>query len=165
MAPSMSEHRVIVVGETRSLGTAVAELFIADGIEVVLVEELSEGERWAAKADPGDSFVLVAAANGPRCESVDQWAKSTLRHCDLVVVGAREVDRSYRPRLHLVPLPLEPRRLLGLVRALLGLPLHLSSGAGDPSEVVNLRARIFGERRSDAAAGIVHVAEPVVPGA
>jgi NAD(P)-dependent dehydrogenase (short-subunit alcohol dehydrogenase family) len=160
---AMPEQLVIVIGETKSLGAAVTELFLTDGLDVVLVDNLAEGERWAMEDGQPRSIVLVAAANGRRCETVERWIKSTLRHRDLVVVGAREVDRTYRPHLHIVPLPLEPRRLLALVRTLLGLALHESSGYGDPAASVNLRARVLGERRSEHLPSIGAPTEPLAP--
>jgi hypothetical protein len=134
----MPARTALVIGETPSLATAVADLLLADGLDVVLLSTLADGETWAATAEPGALFVVVAAANGHRCETVLRWPESALHQCDLVVVGAREVDRTYRPRLHIVPLPLDPRQFVALIRGLLGLALHERSGYADPAGTVLL---------------------------
>lgn len=151
----MSEPRVIVVGETRSLGVAVAELLVSDGLEVVLVETLDEGESYAAANPSAAPFVLVAAASGRACATAVRWPESSLRDSELVVVGAREVDQRYRTHLHLVPLPLEPHRLLALVRLLLGLPLRERTGYSDPAGAVRFHARTFATHRTEPTPELV----------
>jgi hypothetical protein len=132
----MAEAQVIVVGETRSLGLAVAELFASDCIDAVLVGGLDEAERHAAARPTAAPFVLVAAASGRYCETLERWPTSSLRGADLVVVGARELVGTGRPRLHLVPLPLEPHRLLALVRMLLGEPPRPRAGYSESPGIV-----------------------------
>ena len=119
---------MIVVGETRSLGLAVTELLASDCLDAVLVGDLSAAEQHAASRPAAAPFVLVAAASGRTCETLERWPTSSLRAAELVVVGARDLERAERPRLHLVPLPLEPHRLLSLVRSLLGAAPPTRSG-------------------------------------
>jgi hypothetical protein len=132
----MAEPRVIVVGETYSLGMAVAELLTSDGIGTVLVTRFDEAERQASARSDTSPLVLVAAANGPECVTVERWPESSLSEAELVVVGARGLEPSDVPHLHLVSLPLEPGRLLVLVRSLLTRPFSAPPDRSGPPNAV-----------------------------
>ncbi|MCI4325338.1 MAG: hypothetical protein L3K00_05615 [Thermoplasmata archaeon] len=124
----MPARRVIVVAETRSLGAAVSELLVSDGLDAPLVRDLAEAEHQAAMIRAKHRLVLVAAASGRECETVERWPHSSLREAPLVVVGARDLDPTSRARLHVVPLPLDPVQFLDLVRSLLGIPVRGRTG-------------------------------------
>jgi hypothetical protein len=129
----MDSLGIIVIAETPSLGSALLELFASDHLEAHMVDHLVAAERYASTRPAAAPALLVAAANGRGCVTVEQWPKSSLRNSALVVVGARDVDRSEQARLHIVPLPLDPRRLLALVRNLAGVPGPTRGGPTEPS--------------------------------
>jgi len=123
MAPS----RVLVIGETPSLGRSIVDLLEAEGVHAVYVDDIrSQGPLTSlAQRFP----VVVAACNAPYCQTARQWVGGELPDVTLIVVGTRDPALRESPRLRLFPLPLLPSRFLGIVHGLLD--------AGTPSRLVS----------------------------
>lgn len=119
---------VLVVDETPSLGGSVVALLEADGLAVRRFADFHGAESYHAAANALHPVVVVAS-NAHYCPSASRWALSALRDADLVVVGTRDPALRSAGRLHVVRLPLEPERLLELVRGLLGSTPSASPGA------------------------------------
>ena len=115
----MRGDRVVVVGETPSLGAAVNELLLSDRYDSRLVSSLESAERLLRGHRPSDPTVIVTAANGAFCATFLLWPKSSLRDLELVVVGDRYRTVVPSPHVHVLRLPIDPEELLGLVRRLL----------------------------------------------
>jgi hypothetical protein len=110
---------VLVVDETPSLGGSVVALLETDGLSVRRFADLHGAESYHTGAG-GAHPVVVVASNAHYCPSASRWALGALREADLVVVGTRDPALRSAGRLHVVRLPLEPQKLLELVRDLLG---------------------------------------------
>ena len=114
----MGAPEVLVVGETPSLGRSITDLLETENVRARHVLDLrDEGElsRLWLRAP-----VLVAASNGPFCTTARRWIRGEFPGVALVVVGSRDpVLTPELNRVHLVALPLQPDRFLGLIQELL----------------------------------------------
>jgi len=113
----MPERRVLIVGETPSLGRSIADLLEADGLPVRFVLDAESERPWATLADRFP--VLVVASAGYFCSTVRRWARGEIPRGTLVVVGSHDPLVRPAPGLTAVPLPLAPGPLVGMVRHLL----------------------------------------------
>jgi hypothetical protein len=106
---------VLVVGETPSLGQAIADLLESDGVPV------RYSPAGAAAFGPGVELpaVIVAACNAGQCGTARRWLAGEFDRSRLVVVGARDPALARASEIRFVPLPLEPAPFLRLVRSLL----------------------------------------------
>ena len=118
----MNPPPILVVAEAASLGSAVVDLLLEDGLEVKRVNTLSPepSERPGASA-PLPEVVVSVPGNRPS-GTYRSWATGPYRGVPLVIVGTRPTEPVSSDLVHLVTLPLSPQRLLGLVRTLAGLP-------------------------------------------
>ncbi|HTP54304.1 MAG TPA: hypothetical protein VML94_05005 [Thermoplasmata archaeon] len=124
----MAPPGVLVVGETPSLGRSIVDLLEASGVSAHYVDDIRAEEPLGTL---GRRYsVVVAASNTHYCATARQWATGELPDVALVVVGSRDPFVT-RARLQLVPLPLLPARLLGLVRSL------LDGGTAPPGTLVS----------------------------
>jgi hypothetical protein len=110
---------VLLVEETPSLGSSLVALLEAEGLTVRRFSDLAAAEQFHADRRSAHRLVLVAS-NAHYCPSASRWALGPLGDAHLVVVGTRDPALRSAGRLHVVHLPLEPARLLELVRGLLG---------------------------------------------
>ena len=108
---------VVVVAETPSLGSAVLELLIAEGLGATKVDELAEAVRTYQESG-GLPRLLVCASSNRRCQTAWQWATGPFAAVALVVVGTRDSTLPEARRIHFVTLPLSPTVLVELVRTL-----------------------------------------------
>ncbi|MFY9717038.1 MAG: hypothetical protein WAK40_03790 [Thermoplasmata archaeon] len=112
----MEPPRVLVVGETPSLGRSIVDLLESSGVRAHYVDDIHAEEPLGTL---GRRYrVVVAASNTHYCVSARQWASGELPDIALVVVGSRDPFLA-RVKLQLVPLPLLPSRFLGVIRSLL----------------------------------------------
>ncbi len=130
----MDPPRVLVVGETPSLGRSIADLLDAGGVsaeyvlDVEAIQPLSELSRRFR--------VLVAASNSPYCTTGRRWLRGEMPGVDLVVVGSRDPQVEDSTGLHRVGLPLIPEDFLRLLRTLSSSDRNAThrSGARDDPE-------------------------------
>jgi hypothetical protein len=109
---------VLLIEETPSLAGSLVALLEAEGVTVRRCPDLAEAERFHA-AGPAPPRVVLVASNAHYSPTASRWALGPLREAHLVVVGTRDPALRSAGRLHVVRLPLEPVRLLELVRSLL----------------------------------------------
>jgi hypothetical protein len=112
-------EEVLVVEETPSLAGSLVALLESDGIAVRRFPDLRAAEQFHERA-PSAHRLVVVASNTHYCPSASRWALGPLREAALVVVGTRDPALRSAGRLHVVHLPLDPPRLLELVRSLGG---------------------------------------------
>jgi len=110
--------RLVVVGETPSLASALVDLLRSEGLAVGVVRDVREAAALPPKA-PSAPRLFISASNSRHCETADRWQAGWLEGTDLIVVGTRDPDLRSEGRLHIVPLPLIPAEFLALVRSLL----------------------------------------------
>jgi hypothetical protein len=109
----MSSSDVLVVGETPSLGRALADLLESDQLTCRYVEDLAREET-----ELGETSVVVAACNATYSPTARKWIRGDLPRTHLVVVGSRDPSITPESGIHLVALPLPPKHFLRLVRGL-----------------------------------------------
>jgi hypothetical protein len=113
----MQAQRVLVVGETPSLGRSIADLLDAENVPTRYVLDLGAEEPLASLANRYS--VIVAAATGYFCTTVRRWLRGEMPGVKLVVVGSRDPILGTTPGVRIVELPLRANGLLGTVRELL----------------------------------------------
>ncbi len=116
----MSVEGVLVVGETPSLGRAIADLLEAENVPTQYVHDVSADSSLPSLH--GRYPVVVVACNATFCATARRWLRGEFPDVELVVVGSRDPILSRANGVHQVPLPLVPSRLLGMVRSLLSPP-------------------------------------------
>jgi|SRR5580692_7830581 hypothetical protein len=119
----MPTRAVLVVGETPSLGRSIVDLLESSGVPtrfVTQIDALTPLSELSAEYP-----VVVAACNESFCSTARRWLWGEVPNVAMVVVGARDPALVEAYGLRLVPLPLVPVALLGLIRGLLV--------AGDPA--------------------------------
>jgi len=121
----MSAPGVLVVGETPSLGRSIADLLEASGVPARYVDNVASAEPLASLASRYP--VVISACNERVCATARRWVLGALPDVELVVVGSRDPQIPRARQVHLVPLPLLPVRLLGMVHALLDATASSSS--------------------------------------
>lgn len=119
---------LLVVEETPSLANSLVALLEAEGLRVRRFSDLAAAERFHTDVK-GEHRLVLVASNSHYCASASRWALGPLRDAHLVVVGTRDPALRSAGRLHVVRLPLEPERLLELIRGLLG---NEAVGAAQP---------------------------------
>lgn len=113
------EHReVLVVGETPSLGRAVADMLESAGLPARFVADLTSPLPRSDAGGPRP--VVVVACNEAYCATARRYARGEFPDVTMVVVGSRDPMLTTIPGIHLVRLPLTPAPLLALVRGLSG---------------------------------------------
>jgi hypothetical protein len=118
----MNPPPILVIAEAASLGTAVVDLLVADGLEVERVDALApEVATRPEAAGPLPEVVVSVPGNRPS-GTYRSWAKGPYRGVPLVIVGTRPAEPVSNDLVHLVTLPLSPQGFLRLVRRLAGLP-------------------------------------------
>jgi hypothetical protein len=112
-------HRpgAVVIGETPSLGRAIAELLETDGVRTHYLEAQRDGALVRALAPTHP--VIVVACNASFCQTVRQWLAGEFLSVPLVAVGTRDPVGRDVPGIHPLGLPLDPSELLRVVRGLL----------------------------------------------
>ena len=114
----MESRKVLVVGETPSLGRSIVDLLDSGGVPNQLVRDL---EVELPLTSLSHQFQLVIAACNQRwCATARRWALGECPDLTLVVVGSRDPGLPVVPGVRVVPLPLRPARFLSLVRSLIG---------------------------------------------
>jgi hypothetical protein len=126
-------HRpgVVVIGETPSLGRAIAELLETDGVHTHYLGVQRDGAtvRGLAPTHP----VIVVACNASYCLSVRQWIAGEFLSVPLVAVGTRDPILRDVPGSHPLELPLNPTELLRVVRGLLDPPTSAAPARPSPA--------------------------------
>jgi hypothetical protein len=117
VASVVDARTVVVVGETPSLGRAIGDLLLTEGIPCRLVSDLSAREL-DPRVDAGATVVLVAC-NEAYCRTARRWVRGELPGTTLVVVGARDPALRGLPGVRVVPLPFQREPLVALLRDLL----------------------------------------------
>ena len=113
----MVGEKVLVVGETPSLGRSIVDLLESGSVPCRYVRA---GDLEQSLSDlSGNVRLVIAACNEPVCTTARHWARKSPKGI-LVVVGSRDTGLSVLPGVRVVPLPLRPARLLSLIRSLLG---------------------------------------------
>jgi hypothetical protein len=131
----MAHPRVLVVGETPSLATAVEVLLYAEAIPTSSVPAADLLRRLKLVRASSRFPVVVAACNEPSCQTARFWTDEAFPGVNLVVVGGRDPSVRSAGRLHLVRLPLDPSEFIALVRTL------LRDAANPPPRVPGARIR------------------------
>lgn len=108
---------VLVVDEAASLGSALVALLEVEGLRVRRFPDLVAAEAHQQGAG-GPLPVLVVASNAHQSPSLTRWPQGSLRDAKLVIVGTRDPTLTSHGALHVIRLPLDPGRLLELVRQL-----------------------------------------------
>jgi hypothetical protein len=121
----MGSPEILVVGETPSLGQAIADLLEAAGFPTRLVPSV----RGVAPGGFGEGSyrVVVAACNASDCFTALAWGRGDFPRTSLVVVGSRYPAAEPAPNVHVIRLPLQPAHLVAVVRSL------LTPGSGGPA--------------------------------
>jgi hypothetical protein len=116
----MGVPEILVVGETPSLGRAIADLLDAAGLpsRLVAVPRPTASEPPAA----GAYRVVVAACNAPESVTALAWHRGEFPRSSLVVVGSRYGVIPPSRNVEVIRLPLDPPYLVALVRRLLETP-------------------------------------------
>lgn len=123
---------VLVIEETASLAASLVSLLESEGLVVRALPDLGAAERYhAASGRPHP--VVVVASNTHLSPSAARWGLGPLRSSTLVVVGTRDPALRSSGRLHVVHLPLDPERLLELVRVYLDTSASTASGRAGAS--------------------------------
>jgi hypothetical protein len=128
----MEGAEVLVIGETPSLGRAIADLLESSDLAVRYARDVATEvplENFAGRFP-----VVVAASTGLACATARRWSRGELPGAELVVVGERDATVSARDHLHFVSLPLRPQEFLELVRRLLSVVAHRPSSTGSREE-------------------------------
>lgn len=125
----MDAERVLVVGETPSLGRSVADLLESGDVGAHYVEDLENERPLGSLAHRYP--VVVVASSGYFCAAARRWVRGELPNVELVVVGSRDPVLLTARGIHHFALPLLPPRLLTTVRSL----LSLASSAGGVSSL------------------------------
>jgi hypothetical protein len=112
----MGSSEVLVVGETPSLGRAIADLLESGGITARLVVDI--GAELPLSSLSRRFPVVIVACNGYFCATARRYARGELPNIELVVVGARDPALQGLTGIRVVPLPLVPGPLLALIREL-----------------------------------------------
>jgi hypothetical protein len=110
----MPPPRVLVIGETPSLGRAIVDLLESDGVRCRYALDLDPSQR----EDLRDIDVIIAAANTPYCATLRRQEQGLLNGHPLIVVGSRDPRVARNPKVHRIELPLEPAPFLRLVHSL-----------------------------------------------
>lgn len=113
----MKAPSILVVGETPSLGRSVTDLLDSWSLPVEYVED--PGGKAPLENFAGRHPVVVVACNSYFCETGRRWARGELPKVALVVVGSRDPLVLADRRICSMPLPLEVRSFLDIVRGLL----------------------------------------------
>ncbi len=122
----MRAPRVLVVGESPSLGSSISDLLGAGDVPHRLVVQLDSESPLETVRER--YLVVVAASNGYYCSTGRRWLQGELPGIALVVVGSRDPLLGHSPGVHRVALPLDPGLLLETIRGL----LRGSDPAGGP---------------------------------
>jgi|GEM_PF-1244440 len=112
----MRVGRVLVIGESPSLGRAILDFLEADGFSVRLAYDPSSEGRPDEIAER--YRVLVVASPGPYCDVARRWIRGDFPGLAMVVIGSRDPQLERIPELHRVPLPIDPQLLSTTVRRL-----------------------------------------------
>jgi hypothetical protein len=115
----VADPRVIVIGETASLGSSIMDLLSADGIEATEVPSLAAAQLLDERTEDRRRALLICASTRSPCDSARRWANGAFANADLIVVGSQDAAASPRNGVHLVSLPLRADEFLRLVRSLL----------------------------------------------
>lgn len=110
----MNGPRVLVVGETPSLGRAIVDLLDAYGVATRFAPEVDAAQRAGLRG----VRVIVAAANSGHCPTLRSYLRGELAGPQLVIVGSRDPLAVAGGGVHPVGLPLVPTPFVQLVRSL-----------------------------------------------
>lgn len=113
----MEGRKVLVVGETPSLGRSIVDLLESGRVPSRYVRSV-DPERPLSDLS-GSVALVIAACNEHFCATARRWAEES-PPLTLVVVGSRDPRLPGMPGVRVVPLPLRPGRFLSLIRSLLG---------------------------------------------
>ncbi|MEM0129049.1 MAG: hypothetical protein QXG65_02635 [Thermoplasmata archaeon] len=124
---------IVVVGETPSLGEALAGLLGVEGYPVMVVPDARSARDVLADRRIG-AGLLIAAANAESSPTAAAWVAGDFGPRPLLVVGRRpvQVGPGAPDGFHLVPLPLQGEDLLRAVHALTGPPGPADRTAAQP---------------------------------
>ncbi|HTW39691.1 MAG TPA: hypothetical protein VMF04_02380 [Thermoplasmata archaeon] len=111
----MAPPKILVVGETPSLGRAIFDVLDAYGIESRYTIDLAEVGREGLR----EVSVVVAASNSGYCSTLREQEQGRLNMHPLVVVGSRDPKAVAGPKVFPVGLPIEPVSFVQLIRSLL----------------------------------------------
>lgn len=110
-------HRVLVVGETPSLGRSIADLLESENVPARYVYDLDAEAPLGSLADR--YVVVVAACTGYFCATARRWMRGEMPGVKLVVVGSRDPILGTTPEVRQVELPLRASGFMHTVRELL----------------------------------------------
>ena len=130
----MEPLRVLVVGESPSLGRGLAALLEDSGIPTDFVLELAPAPSLALPA--GVARPVVVASPGFYCSTLRRWRRGELPGRELVIVGSRDPVLAEAYGAVRVDLPLNAESFLALVRGL------ATRGARTPRSRRNTGARV-----------------------
>jgi len=108
---------VLVVGETPSLGRAVADLLDSEGISHRLVYDVRSDGPTEHVADRYTA--VIVACNEQYCVTARLRARGGVPGVALVIVGSRDPILSKLSGVRVIPLPLRPGPFLAEVNSLL----------------------------------------------
>jgi hypothetical protein len=113
----MEAGKVLVVGETPSLGRSIVDLLESGRVPSRYIRSVDPEQPLSDLS--GRVPLVIAACNEHVCATARRWARESPR-VTLVVVGSRDRGLPVLPGVRVVPLPLRPARFLSLIRSLLG---------------------------------------------
>jgi hypothetical protein len=113
----MEAPRVLVVGETPSLGRSITDLLESENVPTRYIYDLDAESPLGSLASRYS--VIVAAASGYFCTTVRRWMRGEMPGVKLVVVGSRDPVLGSTREVRQVGLPLEARGFVSTVRELL----------------------------------------------
>lgn len=121
----MAGPRVLVIGETPSLGRSIFDLLESEGVPCSFDDGLdTEGPLSTLHRKYP---VVISACNEHYCTTAGRWAHGELPQVELVVIGDRDPRLTQIPGIRVVSLPLAPDSLVTLVNRLLaGLAVRAS---------------------------------------
>lgn len=110
----MPTSKVLIVGESPSLGQSLADLMESAGLrsELVPAIDVLENGRSIGRTVP----VVLVAGHGFHSETLRRWKGGDLNGSRIVVVGSRDPALAEARGVTRVDLPLDPGSLIDLVR-------------------------------------------------
>jgi hypothetical protein len=111
----VASPKILVVGETPSLGRAVADLLEADGIATWYVTELGDIRSEQLR----EISLVIAAANTADCATRRAQQLGQFGDRKIIIVGSHDPHSVRGPQVYAVGLPLKTDHLLRLVHVLM----------------------------------------------
>jgi hypothetical protein len=112
----MEGGEVLVIGETPSLGRAIADLLESSDVPVRFSRDILSESPLATLAQR--HRVVVTACTGFTCDTARRWRRGETPGVHLVVVGSWDPSLTPHENLYVVDLPLRPERFVELIRGL-----------------------------------------------